>query len=132
MDFHRMIIALLVFFSLLDPPRPEVPNATLQARRAQIRVVMVTGDYPMMAKAIAKQVHILTPEILEMNGIDTFKIEKDANGQTAINMYRNEQLLKQYIPDQMICLDPNKKNIRSSINIDEDQSDQKLSWYKQA
>ncbi|CAF3846348.1 unnamed protein product [Rotaria sp. Silwood1] len=93
---------------------------------------MVTGDYPMMAKAIAKQVHILTPEILEMNGIDTFKIEKDANGQTAINMYRNEQLLKQYIPDQMICLDPNKKNIRSSINIDEDQSDQKLSWYKQA
>ncbi|CAF4901074.1 unnamed protein product, partial [Rotaria sp. Silwood1] len=119
------------FFSLLDPPRPEVHNATLQARRAQIRVVMVTGDHPTVAKVIAKQVHILTPEISEMNGIDTFKIEKDVNGQTVINMYRNEQLLKQYIPDQVTCLDPNKKNIRSSINIDEHQSVQKLPWYKQ-
>ncbi|CAF1313293.1 unnamed protein product, partial [Adineta ricciae] len=42
-------------FSLLDPPRPEVPDAVIKARRAQIRVAMVTGDHPTTAKAIAKQ-----------------------------------------------------------------------------
>ncbi|CAF1437995.1 unnamed protein product [Rotaria magnacalcarata] len=119
-------------FALLDPPRPEVLDATFKARRAQIRVAMVTGDHPTMAKAIAKQVHILTPEISEMNGLDTFKIEKDVNGQMVINMYRNEQLLNQYVSDQVTSLDPNKKNDQSSINADEAQSEPKLSWYKRA
>jgi len=42
-------------FSLLDPARPEVPNAVLKARHAQIRVAMVTGDHPTTAAAIAKK-----------------------------------------------------------------------------
>jgi magnesium-transporting ATPase (P-type) len=119
-------------FSLLDPPRSEVPDAVLKARRAQIRVVMLTGDHPTTAKATAKQVHILTPEISEANGIDTLKIEKDTDGQTIVNMYRNEQLLNQYVPNQLTRLDSNKKNSRSSIDVDEIQFDQKLPWYKRA
>ena len=87
-------------FSLLDPPRPEVPDAVLKARRAQIRVAMITGDHPTTAKAIAKQVHILTPEIAEINGIDTFKLEIDANGQSVLNLYRNNNLIQQHRPDQ--------------------------------
>jgi P-type E1-E2 ATPase len=51
------------FFSLLDPPRVEAPDSVLKARGAQIRVVMVTGDHPTTAKAIAKQVHILHPKL---------------------------------------------------------------------
>ncbi|CAF5166921.1 unnamed protein product, partial [Rotaria magnacalcarata] len=40
--------------SLLDPARPEVPDAVLKAFKAQLRVAMVTGDHPTTAAAIAK------------------------------------------------------------------------------
>lgn len=47
-------------FALIDPPRPGVPNAVKSAHTAGINVVMVTGDHPLTAKAIAKQIGILT------------------------------------------------------------------------
>jgi Ca2+-transporting ATPase len=44
--------------ALEDPVRPAVPGAVETARRAGIDVVMVTGDHPGTAAAIAKQVGI--------------------------------------------------------------------------
>jgi Ca2+-transporting ATPase len=38
-----------------DPIRPEVPQALAEARRAGVRVVMITGDHPATALAIARQ-----------------------------------------------------------------------------
>jgi sodium/potassium-transporting ATPase subunit alpha len=46
--------------SLLDPPRPEVPQAVAAIRAAGIRVIMVTGDYQITAEAIGRQVGIIT------------------------------------------------------------------------
>ncbi len=43
---------------LADPLRPEVPDVVAQCRRAGIRVVMITGDHPRTAAAIAKQAGI--------------------------------------------------------------------------
>jgi P-type Ca2+ transporter type 2C len=40
---------------LADPLRPGVPEAVSECHRAGIRVVMVTGDYPATAQAIARQ-----------------------------------------------------------------------------
>jgi Ca2+-transporting ATPase len=40
---------------LADPLRPEVPEAVSECQCAGIRVVMVTGDYPTTAQAIARQ-----------------------------------------------------------------------------
>jgi len=45
---------------LLDPPRPEVPEAVASLRRAGIRVVMVTGDYQTTARAIGRMTGIAT------------------------------------------------------------------------
>lgn len=39
-----------------DPPRPEVPQAMARAQAAGIRVVMITGDHPATAAAIAERV----------------------------------------------------------------------------
>lgn len=39
----------------LDPLRPEVPQAVAECRRAGVRVLMITGDYPATALAIAGQ-----------------------------------------------------------------------------
>lgn len=81
-------------FALLDPPRAEVPDAVLKARRAQIRIAMVTGDHPTTAAAIAKQVNILSKDISIENGIDTFKIERNnATGQTTAYLMRNTNTL---------------------------------------
>lgn len=46
--------------ALLDPPRPEVPPAVLSCQNAGIQVIMVTGDFPLTAKAIAHDVNILS------------------------------------------------------------------------
>jgi len=40
---------------LADPLRPSVPDAVAQCRSAGIRVIMITGDYPATAQAIAAQ-----------------------------------------------------------------------------
>merc|ERR1712051_213868 len=42
--------------SLIDPPRAAVPDAVSKCRSAGIKVIMVTGDHPITAKAIAKSV----------------------------------------------------------------------------
>jgi magnesium-transporting ATPase (P-type) len=44
---------------LHDPPRPEVPEAVRRCREAGIRVIMVTGDHPDTATAIAREVGIV-------------------------------------------------------------------------
>ena len=46
--------------SMIDPPRPSVPDAISKCRSAGIRVIMVTGDHPVTAKAIARSVGIIS------------------------------------------------------------------------
>lgn len=48
--------------SMIDPPRAAVPDAVAKCRSAGIKVVMVTGDHPITAKAIAKSVRIISPD----------------------------------------------------------------------
>jgi P-type Ca2+ transporter type 2C len=52
-----MVFAGLI--GMIDPPRPEVPPALQKARQAGIRTVMITGDYPNTALAIAASIGLL-------------------------------------------------------------------------
>ena len=69
-DFDFEFIGLL---GLADPIRPTVPAAIAVCHEAGIRVVMITGDYPVTARNIAKQINlaegdlITGPELAEMN-----------------------------------------------------------------
>ena len=47
---------------LADPQRPGVPDAVAEATAAGVRVVMLTGDHPQTARAIAKQAGIRRTE----------------------------------------------------------------------
>lgn len=52
-------LCFIGLMALIDPPRPEVPIAVAKCKTAGIRVIMVTGDHPITAKAIAHKVGIL-------------------------------------------------------------------------
>ncbi|XP_067108670.1 sodium/potassium-transporting ATPase subunit alpha-2 [Osmerus mordax] len=53
-------MCFLGLISMIDPPRAAVPDAVGKCRSAGIKVVMVTGDHPITAKAIAKGVGIIS------------------------------------------------------------------------
>ena len=55
---------------LWDPPRAEVPGAVTEAREAGIRVLMVTGDYPATARAVATKVGIPAERVLTGDDLD--------------------------------------------------------------
>lgn len=57
---EEMILTGLV--GLEDPPRPEVPNAIRKCHEACIRVIMVTGDHPHTARAIAREIGLIRGE----------------------------------------------------------------------
>ena len=52
-------LVFLGIMALIDPPRPAVPAAVEKCKTAGIKVIMVTGDHPVTAQAIAYKVGIL-------------------------------------------------------------------------
>lgn len=53
---HDFQFDMLGFVGFADPIRPSVPAAIQECYAAGIRVVMITGDYPLTAKYIARQI----------------------------------------------------------------------------
>jgi Ca2+-transporting ATPase len=70
----------LVFVGLtgmIDPPRTEVKPALEHARHAGIRTVMITGDFPNTAKAIAEAIGLLRPGKKVMTGAQLDEFNDD-------------------------------------------------------
>ncbi len=59
-DFIDIGLDFAGLISMIDPPRPGVADAVQICRSAGIKVVMVTGDHPITAKAIARSVGIIS------------------------------------------------------------------------
>jgi len=57
-------LSFLGFVTLWDPPRPAAAGAVAEARAAGITVMMLTGDHPATALAIANTVGIASPRAL--------------------------------------------------------------------
>ncbi|MDN4476254.1 cation-transporting P-type ATPase [Demequina sp. SYSU T00192] len=60
-EHHEVDLTLLGVVGLEDPPRDEARAAVAEAQAAGIRVVMITGDHPRTASAIASQLGIVPP-----------------------------------------------------------------------
>ncbi len=71
LDGARVRIVGLVGF--LDPPKEGVKEAVQTAKRAGIRVMMITGDHLLTAKAVAKMVDIYQEGDLAIEGMDVGK-----------------------------------------------------------
>ena len=56
---HEMVFVGMT--GMIDPPRQEVRQAIATCRTAGIRTVMITGDHPLTAASIARELHIADP-----------------------------------------------------------------------
>jgi Ca2+-transporting ATPase len=78
-------LTFLGIVGILDPPRPEVPGAVRQAREAGITVVMITGDAPATALAIAADVGMAADEALTGAEVDSMS-DDDLRGRLTGNV----------------------------------------------
>jgi len=66
---------LLGLVALADPLRPDIPDAVAECRRAGVRVLMITGDHPETACAIARQAGL--PAGAAVTGPDIARLDGD-------------------------------------------------------
>lgn len=66
-DAERNLV-LLGITAMFDPPRPEVADAVARCHSAGIRLIVVTGDHPLTAAEIARQVGIAGADTVVLTG----------------------------------------------------------------
>ncbi len=74
---------------MIDPPRPEAKAAIAMCEEAGIRAVMITGDHPMTAQAMARELGMLrrggrVVTGVELEEMSDEKLEREVEG---INVY---------------------------------------------
>ena len=68
-------LVLLGLVGMIDPPRAEAKVAVATAKRAHIRSVMITGDHPATAEAIARELEIFEPGARTVTGVEMRTME---------------------------------------------------------
>lgn len=71
----------LGMIAMQDPPRPEVHDAVEQCHRAGIRIIMITGDYGLTARAIAEEIGIISGPCEIVKGKELTEMSDDDVGQ---------------------------------------------------
>lgn len=70
-------LVLLGLIGLQDPPHASVKESVNQCKMAGIKPVMITGDHPNTARAIARELGILSPEERLMTGNELEAVSDD-------------------------------------------------------
>ena len=73
-------LTFLGLVGLIDPPRPEAFDAVALCKNAGITPVMITGDHPATALAIAQRLGIASPNDQVLTGTDLNKISNEQLG----------------------------------------------------
>ncbi len=82
-------LVFLGLMGMMDPPRLEVITAIDQARHAGVRTVMITGDHPHTAQAIANQLGMMEPgdEIITGRDLDVMSDDELVQRVDKIRVY---------------------------------------------
>jgi P-type Ca2+ transporter type 2C len=85
--------------ALADPVRPDVAQAIAECYRAGMRVVMITGDYPVTARAIGREIALRSPDQV-MTGQDIAKMNDDQLRQSVGSV----NIFARVVPEQKLRL----------------------------
>jgi Ca2+-transporting ATPase len=80
-------LSFLGFVALWDAPRPEAARAVEAAERAGIRVIMVTGDHAITAKAIGERVGLRSPQVLTGAELDALSDAELAQALKSVRIF---------------------------------------------
>ncbi len=61
---------------MIDPPRKEIKSAVSACKTAGIRVIIVTGDHPLTAKAVAEDIGLVVENIITGDEVENFSFEE--------------------------------------------------------
>lgn len=78
---------------VIDPPRPEVAEALEKAQKAGIKVVVITGDSPLTARAIAAQIGLKVDKALTSSEI------KDMSDEALADLLKQDILFARTVPE---------------------------------
>lgn len=93
-------LELVGLAAFIDPPRSEAKEAIATCREAGIRVVMLTGDHPLTAGAIARQVGLSDDDREPMTGPELRKLSDQERDQTI----KERNVWSRVSPDQKLAL----------------------------
>lgn len=100
---HLLNLDFLGLAGMQDPLRPEVPKAISACRQAGIEIVMVTGDDPRTASAIARQAGIGFTEAQVVTGEQV--TEAEAAGEAALDaLTRSARIYARVKPVQKLAI----------------------------
>lgn len=84
---HESDLDFLGLLLLWDPPRAEVPGAIALAQAAGIRVLMITGDHPATAGAVARAIGIPGERVLTGAELDALSADEFAAAVREVNVF---------------------------------------------
>ncbi len=90
---------LVGLLGLADPIRIEVPSAVRECYGAGVRVVMITGDYPGTAQAIARQIGLRNPD-----HVITGPMLRDMDDATLRDRIKTTNIFARVAPEQKLRL----------------------------
>jgi Ca2+-transporting ATPase len=93
----ELLLELVGLVGLADPLRESVPAAVSECRAAGIRVVMITGDYPQTARAIAGAAGIDDGALLtgaDVDALDEAALKRSVSAATVFARIRPNQKLR--------------------------------------
>jgi P-type Ca2+ transporter type 2C len=91
-------LVLLGIVGLVDPLREEAVDAVELARRAGVKVAMITGDHPVTARRIAGELGILEPDGRVVTGTEL----ADADDETLAELVRTSTVYARVTPEHKL------------------------------
>ena len=94
---HDFVFTFLGLVGFADPVRPNVAGAVKECYNAGIRVVMITGDYPLTAQNIGRQIGLSSPE----NFITGSELDAMSDEELKVRI-KNVNIFARVVPEQKL------------------------------